>query len=166
MSLKVSSAKWRPFCLGLNVLNNGSKRGPWSNGNLPSTTSSKTDFNKNHHPCWSHGIETHSNITGPLCRESTGHCTARRSPLPDGPGQVKIPVGQVDLNRFFLFISYNQIGEFQNSWSRASPALMNSPHRGPVMQTLHDFFALILNKLFNRLIWGDSKMPYVQVMLL
>ena len=26
MYLKVSSAKWRPFCLGLNVLNN-----PWSN---------------------------------------------------------------------------------------------------------------------------------------
>ena len=45
---------------------------------------------------------------------------ARRFPLPDGPGQVKLPVGQVDLNRFFLFISYKQIEEFQNSWSRAS----------------------------------------------
>ena len=29
-----------------------------------------------------------------------------RFPLPNGPGQVKLPVGQVDLNRFFLFISY------------------------------------------------------------
>ena len=45
---------------------------------------------------------------------------ARRFPLPDGPGQVKLPVGQVDLNRFFLFISYKQIEEFQNTWSWAS----------------------------------------------
>ena len=45
---------------------------------------------------------------------------ARRFPLPDGPGQVKLPVGQVDLDRFFFFISYKQIEEFQNSWSRAS----------------------------------------------
>ena len=45
---------------------------------------------------------------------------ARRFPLPDNPGQVKLPVGQVDLNRFFLFISYKQIEEFQNPWSRAS----------------------------------------------
>ena len=45
---------------------------------------------------------------------------AHRFPLPDGPGQVKLPVGQVDLNRFFLFISYKQIKGFQNSWSRAS----------------------------------------------
>ena len=29
-----------------------------------------------------------------------------RFPLPNGPGKVKLPVGQVDLNRFFLFISY------------------------------------------------------------
>ena len=41
-------------------------------------------------------------------------------PLPDGPGQVKLPVGQVDLDRFFFFISYKQIEEFQNSWSRAN----------------------------------------------
>ena len=45
---------------------------------------------------------------------------ARHFPLPDGPGQVKLPVGQVDLDRFFFFISYKQIEEFQNSWSRAS----------------------------------------------
>ena len=45
---------------------------------------------------------------------------ARRFPLPDGPGQVKLPVGQVDLDRFFFFISYKQIEEFQNSWSRES----------------------------------------------
>ena len=45
---------------------------------------------------------------------------ARRFPLPDGPGQVKLPVGQVDLDRFFFFISYKQIEEFQNSCSWAS----------------------------------------------
>ena len=45
---------------------------------------------------------------------------AHRFPLPDGPGQVRLPVGQVDLDRFFFFISYKQIEEFQNSWSRAS----------------------------------------------
>ena len=44
---------------------------------------------------------------------------ARRFPLPDGPGQAKLPVRQVDLNRVFLFNSYKQIDEFQNSWSRA-----------------------------------------------
>ena len=47
-------------------------------------------------------------------------CRARCFPLPDGPGQVKLPVGQVDLDRFFFFISYKQIEEFKNSWSRAS----------------------------------------------
>ena len=43
------------------------------------------------------------------------------SPFPTArrPG-VKLPVGQVYLNRIFLFISYKQIKEFQNSWSRAS----------------------------------------------
>ena len=45
---------------------------------------------------------------------------ARRFPLPDGPGQVKLPVGQVGLNKFFLFISYEQIEEFQISLSQAS----------------------------------------------
>ena len=45
---------------------------------------------------------------------------ARRFPLPDSPGQIKLPVGQVDLNRFFLFISYKQIEEFENSWRPAS----------------------------------------------
>ena len=53
------------------------------------------------------------------------HCNsrnhrARHFPLPNGPGQVKLPVGQVDLDRFFFFILYKQIEEFQNSWSRAS----------------------------------------------
>ena len=33
---------------------------------------------------------------------------ARCFPLPDDPGQVKLPVGQVDLDRFFFFISYKQ----------------------------------------------------------
>ena len=45
---------------------------------------------------------------------------ARCFPLPNSPGQVKLPVGQVDLNRLILFISYKQIEEFQNSWSWAS----------------------------------------------
>ena len=45
---------------------------------------------------------------------------ARRFPLPNSPRQVKLPVGQVDLNRLFLFISYKQMEEFQNSWSQAS----------------------------------------------
>ena len=40
--------------------------------------------------------------------------TARR------PGAIKLPIEQVDLDRFFFFISYKQIEEFQNSWSRAS----------------------------------------------
>ena len=51
---------------------------------------------------------------------SSDECQARRFPLPYGPGQVKLPVGQVDLNRSLLFISYKQIKEFQNSWSQAS----------------------------------------------
>ena len=75
----MSSAKWGPFCLGLNVLNS----------HIPYLIAYVT-------------------------------CRAHRFPLPDGPGQVKLPVGQVGLNRFFLFISYKQIEEFQNSWSRAS----------------------------------------------
>ena len=37
---------------------------------------------------------------------SASHIRACRFPLPDGPGQVKLPVGLVDFNRFFLFISY------------------------------------------------------------
>ena len=53
-------------------------------------------------------------------RHSISEIRARRFPLPEGPGQVKLPVAQVDLNRFFLFISFKQIEEFQNSWSHAS----------------------------------------------
>ena len=45
---------------------------------------------------------------------------ARRFPLPDGPGQIKGPVGQMDLDRFLFFISYKQIEEFKDSWSQAS----------------------------------------------
>ena len=54
------------------------------------------------------------------CRHLSGSTSDRHFPLPAGPGQLKLPVGQVDLNRFFLFISYKQIEEFQNYWSRAS----------------------------------------------
>ena len=54
------------------------------------------------------------------CYKNIYNTRARRFPLCSGPEQVKLPVGQVDLNRFFLFISYKQIEEFQNSWSRAS----------------------------------------------
>ena len=60
------------------------------------------------------------------------HITGRtvRFPLPDSPGQVKLPVGQADLDRFFFFISYKQIEEFQKLlesgkwwfWEKASPA--------------------------------------------
>ena len=39
---------------------------------------------------------------------------AQRFPLPDGLGQVKLPVRQVDLNRFFLFILYKQSGTKPN----------------------------------------------------
>ena len=45
---------------------------------------------------------------------------ARRFPLPDGRGQVKLPVGQTDLDGFFFFILYKQIEEFHYSWSLAS----------------------------------------------
>ena len=85
------SLKWRPLCLGLNVVK--------------------------------------VNIIGLLClcsrwgqhiMEKDSHIRARCFPLPDSPGQVKLPVGQVDLDNFFFFISYKQIEEFQNSWSRAS----------------------------------------------
>ena len=37
---------------------------------------------------------------------------ARRFPLLDRPGQVKLPVGQEDLDKFFFFTSYKQIEEF------------------------------------------------------
>ena len=47
----------------------------------------------------------HSNMSD----ENTKCNRARRFPLPDGQGQVKLPVGQVDLDRFFFFISYKQI---------------------------------------------------------
>ena len=47
-----------------------------------------------------------------------GQCRAHHFPLPDGLGQVKLPVRQVDFNRFFFFISYKQIEEFKKflSW--------------------------------------------------
>ena len=65
--------------------------------------------------------DTSSNLKPKLLQHSRRSIVrARHFPLPDSPGQVKLPVGQVDLNRFFLFISYKQIEEFQNSWSRAS----------------------------------------------
>ena len=53
------------------------------------------------------------------------------SHCPDGLGQVKLPVGQVDLNRFFLFyISRWKIFKFFKSgkwwfWETASPAWTN-----------------------------------------
>ena len=48
------------------------------------------------------------------CQTYNITCTfrARRFPLPDRLGQVKLPVWQVDLNRFFFFIWYMQIEEF------------------------------------------------------
>ena len=69
MHLKMSSAKWRPFCLGLNVLTNlNYRRKPpsnWSPGpTIPATL------------CW-HFMMTSSHgngfrVTGPLWRESVG----------------------------------------------------------------------------------------------
>ena len=44
-------------------------------------------------------------------------------PLLDGPGQVKLPVGQVDLSNFCFFILYKQIEELQNSIGRAKKNL-------------------------------------------
>ena len=41
-------------------------------------------------------------------------------PLPDDQGQVKLPVRQVDLSKFFFFIPYKQIEKLQSSRSQAS----------------------------------------------
>ena len=73
---------------------------------------------------------THYELLMLYCDIDLGHHRARRFPLPDGPGQVKLPVAQVDLDRFFFCISYKQIEESQNSWEsgkwwfweKASPA--------------------------------------------
>ena len=76
MRLKVSSAKWRPFCLGLNVLILKHSR----------YISHRSRMNKNSKLCSYHGflgIETYTmmtssngyvfHVTGPLCGEFTGH---------------------------------------------------------------------------------------------
>ena len=84
------------------------------------------------------------------------HHRARRFPLPNGPGQVRLPVGQVDLNRFFLFISYEQIKEFQNSWSRASDDFEKR-------QALHHLSVEKLQKLqaYFYVSWNKFSMPNV-----
>ena len=86
----------------------------------------------------------------PFCKICLTHCPlgrARRFPPPVGLGQVKLPVGQVDLNRIFLFISYKQIEEFQNSWSRAIDDLEKRqalPGRcGCRLKLVHAIFKLI-----------------------
>ena len=73
MRLKVSSAKWRPFCLGLNVLSRVSKRGSMVKQQMKWTGSSWTGahWHINFH------MMTSSNgkifrVTGPLCGEFTG----------------------------------------------------------------------------------------------
>ena len=68
---------------------------------------------------------------------------ARRFPLPDGPGQVKLPVGQVDLDRFFFFISYKQIEEFKNSWSRASDDFEKRRALGLVVSGIDVFLIIV-----------------------
>ena len=42
---------------------------------------------------------------------------AHRFPLPDGPGQVKLPVGQVDLSEFLFYILYKQTEKLPN-WAK------------------------------------------------
>ena len=55
----------------------------------------------------------------PFCWQSM----VRHFPLPDGLGQVKLPVRQVDLNGLFLFISYKQIEEIQITWANVDTDL-------------------------------------------
>ena len=57
------------------------------------------------------------------------------SPFPYGPGQVKLPVGQVDLDRFFFFIWYKQIEEFQNSWESGKWWFWEKASPGVTMET-------------------------------
>ena len=45
-------------------------------------------------------------------------------PLPNGPGQVKLPVGQVDLGKVFFLIIYDLYGKMRNSGSWASENLL------------------------------------------
>ena len=109
------------------------------------------------YPWWRHQMETFSPL---LAR-------ARHFPLPDGPGQVKLQVGQVDLNRFFLFISYKQMEELQISRSRASddfekrqallalcegnqPVTGGFPSQRPVTRSFEVFFDVRLNKRLNK----------------
>ena len=88
----------------------------------------------------------------------------RRFPLPnDGPGQVQLPVGQVDLNRFFLFTSYKQIEEFQNSWSRASDDL--EKRRALNIQASFDitkmhYIELKTSQTYNKNLWGFESAFY------
>ena len=78
---------------------------------------------------------------------------ARRFPLPDGPGQVKLPVGQVDLDRFFLFISYKQIEEFQNSWSQGKWWFWEKSSPGQLIICLHNIFFTLQN-IWHKNDWG------------
>ena len=41
-------------------------------------------------------------------------------PLPDGPGQVKLPVGRVDLSKVSFYTLYKQIEKIEQFWSQAS----------------------------------------------
>ena len=117
--------------------------------------------------------ETHLNTWWRHQMEIVSAFRARLFPLPDGPGQVTLPVGQVDLDRFFFFISYKQIEEFQNSWSRASddfekrralallaicvgnsPVPSEFPAQRPVTRSFDVFFNLRLNKRLSKQSWG------------
>ena len=83
MSLKVSSAKWRPFCLAFNVLRPAGTQPPWTTTSLLTTspsqlrhvviirTASGTRYRSIYMMTWSNGNIFH--VTGPLCREFTGH---------------------------------------------------------------------------------------------
>ena len=74
MRLKVSSAKWRPFCLGLNVLI--TSHYPCFNQYFRQNKMSRNGWHFWRHyqfsSWWRHQMETFS-ITGPLCGEFTSH---------------------------------------------------------------------------------------------
>ena len=68
-------------------------------------------------------------VSGSQSIRQSSMTRARCFPLPDGPGQVKLPVGQVDLNRFYSFLFH--ISRSKNFkilqvskwwfWEKASP---------------------------------------------
>ena len=52
-------------------------------------------------------------------------CRAPHIPLPDGPGQVKLPGGQVDVGKFFLQIIYNARLQYLQCISNGDTAVLH-----------------------------------------